>query len=296
MTKSPFRLLIFSLLLLAGFYAIGTSRTKATAAPDKSKLTAQEIIVKHLDSLGTAEVRTKITTRQVSGVCVFTGKVNTGGSSTTDGPTVFASDGEMLLFATKFNSPTYPWEQLAFDGKKVTTSYIKPGLRSTLGEFLLTRTVVFKEGLLGGSLSSAWPFWDLSKVDAKFELGGTKKVNGREAYVIKYNPKKGSEFDIKIYIDAETFQHVRTQYLQIVAAPQSGGIDQMGGKRESRYEVTEDFSDFKAEQGLTLPHKYKLELFMDAGSGTAEQNWVYTFDTFTFNEKLDATAFNLGPK
>jgi hypothetical protein len=295
MTKTPFRLSVLALFILTGFFALGWPRATATATtPDeKQKLTAQEIILKHLDSLGKAEVRSKITTRMISGTCVFSAKINTGGTSTTDGPAVFASDGARLLLATKFNSPTYPSEQLAFDGKKVTTGYVKPGLRSTLGEFLISRTIPFKEGLLGGSLSSSWPFWELMSHDAKLELGGTKKIDGRDSYVIKYNPKKGSDFAIKVYFDAETFQHVRTEYVQIVAAANAPSIDQGAGMRESRYEMTEYFSDFKAEGGLMLPHAYKLEVFFDIGGGTSTQEWKYVFDTFTFNEKLDASAFNL---
>jgi hypothetical protein len=295
MTKSPFRLSVLFLFVLTGVVLIGLPRTKAKAIPvaDKDKITAQDVILKHLDSLAKAEVRSKITTRTISGTCVFTAKVNTGGISTTDGPAVFASDGAKILFATKFNSPTYPSEQLAYDGKKVTTGYVKPGLRSTLGEFLISRTVPLKEGLLGGSLSSAWPFWELMSHDAKLEFGGTKKVNGRDAYVIKYNPKKGSDFAIKIYFDAENFQHVRTEYVQVIAAGNASSPDQAAGMRESRYEMNEYFSDFKVEGGLMLPHTYKLEVFFDIGGGTSTQEWKYAFDTFTFNEKLDASAFNL---
>lgn len=293
MKYTSFRLAFLVSLILGGLLSIALPRTTARSVPDKDKLTAQEIVLKHLDSIATAEVRSKTTTRTIIGTCVFTAKLPAGGTSTTDGAAVLASDSAKVLLAAKFNSPTYPSEQLAYDGKKVSAGYVKPGLHSTLGDFLLARNFTFKEGLIGGALSSAWPFWDLTSHNARLELGGTKKVNGREAYVINYSPKKGSDLAVKIYIDAENFQHLRTEYVQVVAAPLSRTIEGAYQRRETRYEMREEFSDFRSEQGLTLPHKYKLELLIDVQEGTTIQDWEYAFDQFTFNEKLDATAFNL---
>lgn len=288
-----FTLLLSFVVSVLFLTALPRTMARSNAAPDKDKLTVQEIILKHLDSIAPADVRSKTTTRTLIGTCVFAAQLPAGGTSTTDGAAVLASDGGKILLAAKFNSPTYPSEQLAFDGKKVSAGYVKPGLHSTLGDFLLARSFTFKEGLIGGSLSSAWPFWDLTSHNARLELGGTRKVSGREAYVINYSPKKGSDLAVKILIDAENFRHLRTEYVQVVAAGLSRTIDGAYQRRETRYEMREDFSDFRVEQGLTLPHKYKLEIMIDVQEGTTIQNWEYTFDKFTFNEKLDASAFNL---
>lgn len=307
MFKKPFRLFLFFPLISAGLLAIGLPRVETAPKADREKLTAQEIIVKHLDSLGPAAVRAKMTTRMAVGTCKFTAKIASGGISTTDGPGVLASDGPKSLIAASFNSSTYPKETLAYDGDKITTGYIKPGLRSTLGDFILGNKISFKDGLIGGSLSSAWPFWDLTGHDARLEAGGTKKINGRDAYVIKYSPKKGSEYEIKVYFDAETFQHVRTEYDRIVSALNAqnriddsrrqrelvGGVDGSARQRESRFGMIEEFSDYKAEGGLMLPHTYRIEISLDGQQGTSTQEWVFSLTEFTFNEKIDATAFNV---
>jgi len=62
--------------------------------------------------------------------------------------------------------------------------------------------------------------------------------------------------------------------------------------RESRYRLIEEFSDFKPEQGLTLPHKYKIEFSADTQSGTFQADWTLTLTTFAFNEKIDPAAYN----
>jgi hypothetical protein len=307
MFKKPFCLVLFFPLIAAGLMAIGLPKVKTAPKADREKLTAQEIVVKHLDSLGPAGVRSKITTRQIVGTCKFTAKLAAGGISTTDGPAVIASDGAKVLIAAAFNSPNYPKETLGYDGDKLTVGYIKPGLRTTLGDFLISNKVTFKEGLIGGSLSSAWPFWDLTDHDARLETGGMKKINGRDAYVIKYSPKKGSEFDIRIYFDAETFQHVRTEYDRVVSALNAenridssrrqrelvGGVDGSARQREARYGMIEEFSDYKAEAGVMMAHSYRIEISLDGQQGTSVQEWLFSFNTFTFNEKIDQTAFNV---
>lgn len=294
-------------LALAGLVCIGLPKAKTVRAADQPKLTAQEIVIKHLDSIGTAAVRSKIRTRQVVGTCKFTAKIAAGGTSTTNGPAVLASDGAKSLIAAAFNSTTYPKEALGYDGNNLTAAYIKPGLRSTLGDFLLAHKVTFKEGLITGSLSSAWPFWDLTTHDARLETGGIKKLKGRDAYVIKYSPKKGSDFDIRIYFDAETFQHVRTEYDQVISGMNGTsradmstrqrdiipGADSSSRQRETRYGIVEEFSDYKDEQGLILPHTYRLEILLDGQQGTSVQEWLFSLNTFMFNEKLDPVAFNV---
>ena len=50
---------------------------------------------------------------------------------------------------------------------------------------------------------------------AKLSLEGTKKIDGKENYVLSYSPKGGSDVDINLYFDKETFRHTRTEYKQL---------------------------------------------------------------------------------
>jgi hypothetical protein len=68
-----------------------------------------------------------------------------------------------------FYSPVYPREQFAFDGSRFMAAFVTPGVRSSLGSFLMIHDFIFKQGLMGGTLSSAWPLLDLSVAKAKLE-------------------------------------------------------------------------------------------------------------------------------
>jgi hypothetical protein len=56
--------------------------------------------------------------------------------------------------------------------------------------------------------------------------------------------------------------------------------------------LTEEFSDFKTEGGLTLPHTYKLRL-VQLGSSTQISEWAMTLVKFAFNQHLEVTEFDV---
>ena len=49
----------------------------------------------------------------------------------------------------------------------------------------------------------------------------------------------------------------------------------------------EEFSDFKVEGGLNLPHTYKFELSIQSEVRPALVDWTFTLNDFTFNEPLE---------
>ena len=71
------------------------------------------------------------------------------------------------------------------------------------------------------------------------------------------------------------------------------GVDSSVNQHETRHTLIEDFSDFKDEGGLMLPHTYKLQLLLDGQGGTNIQEWLFTLTTFVFNDPLDQSAFNM---
>jgi hypothetical protein len=150
-----------------------------------------------------------------------------------------------------------------------------------------------KLGLLGGTLSSSWPLADLNVREVKLDGGGTKKVEGKECYVVEFRPKKGSELNIKLYFDTQTFQHVRTAYERVISARMGLDPNQSARIRETRHTMYEDFFDYRKESGLMLPHGYKIYLSVDGNTGTSEQEWVFTLNQFSFNQKIDPKSFNV---
>jgi hypothetical protein len=253
------------------------------------KLKPEEIINKHLEAIGSQDVRTNAQSRVILGVASSTLQV--GGNGKIDGGAVMASEGAKNLIGMTFDAPIYPHDKMAFDGKDFTVSSLKPGVRSSLGKFLLTYNTIFREGLMGGTLSTSWPLLDLAIKSPKLEYGGVKKVNGREAHQIKYRPRKDAGLEITLFFDKETFQHIQTQYQKVftsLVADQPGITDKRG---QSLLKLVEEFSDFKAENGLTLPHNYKLKLTIETENTSYYQDWDLNLTKFVFNRPLDAKEF-----
>lgn len=277
------RLMALAIVLLCGLHGA-----------NGQKLKTEEIIAKHLEAIGGAETLQSVTTRLVTGTAVATFKEP--GTGQVGGRVVLASEGPKNMMAMVFDNATnYPHEKVGFDGKDVSTSYASPGARSTLGDFLWTYKAIVKQGVFGGSLSQAWPLLDLAKTKVKVESGGTKKVNDRLMYQLKFYPS-GADVRVTIFLDAETFQHVRTEYYRSVVAQMGRTPENSASESESRYKVVEDFGDFKKEGGLTLPHSYKISIEITSRQGDFRADWAMALSEFQFNQRIDPTAFDVDDK
>ncbi len=211
------------------------------------------------------------------------------------GQAVIASEAGKSLIAMMFENSNYTQEKFVFDGQDVAVGYTRPGARSNLGEFLYTYNGVIRNGLVGGTLTADWPLLNLSDRKAKLETGGTKKIAGRQAYEVKFVPRGGSnDLQISLFFDAETFQHVRTEYTRLISAGIGANVDASGGQRATRYKMTEDFSDFRKEGAVTLPHSYQIALELDTRNGTFQGEWKLTLNQFSFNQPIPASYFNAG--
>lgn len=276
---------IVSIFLLVAAFILAAPETKA------QKLTADEIIAKHLEAVGSAKNRQALKNQVAMGTAKF--NVVRAKASGTEGQVVFASEGKKTILGMKFVDPKYPQDTFGFDGEKAKISFMLPGQRSLIGGFLYRHEEVLEYGLLGGVLSSAWSLYDLPARKAKLEADGTRKINNREAHIIDFQPKGGSDVSIKLFFDAETFQHVRSEYIHIVAATQGGSVDSSAGRRGTRETMVEEFSNFKKEMGLNLPHSYRIYLNRDLASGLTEYEWNMEFSDFYFNQQLDANSFKI---
>jgi len=255
------------------------------------KLKPEEIIAKHLESIGTDAARSAIKTRVIAGTSQVVFKTTPVGQSY--GRAVLASEGVKNLIGMSFVSSVYPHEEFGFNGNSFIAAFVTPGVRSSLGSFLMNHDVVFKQGLMGGTLSTAWPFLNLSGRNAKLEYAGVEKIGYRTAYKFKYQPKGSGDLQISVFFDEGTFEHVRTEYRRVIAAPTGDRAYSNVNERESRYKLIEEFSKFNLEQGLNLPHVYSIHLLTDAQSGTFEAEWLIHLTDFTFNQKIDPNSFTI---
>jgi len=259
------------------------------------KLKPEELVSKHLEALGAAETRESVETRITNGTVVVT--FREPGTGQVGGRVVLASEGVKNMLAMVFdNSSNYTQEKLGFDGNEVSGSYVRPGTRSTLGDFLLTHKTIVKQGLVGGVLSQSWPLLDMSGKKTKLEMSGTKKIGDRQAFQLKYYPSGGSDLRVSMFFDSETFQHLRTEYTRTVSAQIGSTPETSAQQSETRYKLVEDFSNYRREGGLTLPHTYKIILEITGRTGSFKADWEMNFSDFAFNQRIDPASFDVDDK
>lgn len=290
MKDSRSRSLVLILVVCATALGLLTPRAASVASADE-KMRAEDVVAKHLDSIGTAEARRAVNNRVVMGTTKFSYRAR--GVGQTAGRVVLASEGTKSLMGMEFPEADYPHERLGFDGRKFYAAYIRPGVRTILGEFLYTRNDMFREGLAGGTLNQAWPLLNLEGRGAKLEYAGKGKTGGKEVHTIRYTPKGGSDFQIKLSFDAATFQHVRTEYEQVLSAGIGRTDRDSASQRGSSYKIVEEFSGYKKEGGLMLPHSYKLRFIADDAGGVRQLDWAFDLEQFGFNSQLTADSFNV---
>lgn len=253
------------------------------------KMQAEDILAKHLDSIGSVKNRNSVKSRIILSNLKFK-RQSTGSLG---GKAVIASSKDGAIFGMTLDSNDYPLDKFSFDGKKVNVGYIRPGNRSILGGFILSYEELMKEGLLGGTLLSSWTLLDLVGKKSKLSYKGEGKINEKETFVLGYSPKGGSDLDIKMYFDKQNFQHLRTEYNRVIAAQMGRTVDGSAGQVENRYRLVEDFSNFKNYGGLTIPSEYKIFYSERGQTRTAEYNWEFNVTDVSFNQLLGNNAFDI---
>lgn len=292
----------FSAYFFSGIFAVALVAPFHSWAGDKMK--PEEIVAKHLAAIGAAETLDSIKSRIIAGSAVAV--ITSPRTVKAEGQAIMASAGSKNTLGMGFESAGKYEERFAFDGSNVTVGYVRPGVHGYLGDFLLTHENIVKLGLVGGVLSDSWPLRNVNEQKVKLEYDGIKKIDNQSLHEIKYVPKSGSDLEIKLFFDTETYQHVRTEYVRVISAglgtgqipsgrassaAASGAVDQSGQQRPTRYKMTEQFSDFRKESGLMLPHNYKITLDLDTRGGTVIYNWEINLNQFAFNQEIPPATF-----
>lgn len=275
-----------AIVFAAAIVAVSVPAVRISA---QEKLKVEDVVAKHLEALGSAETRNK--SRIIQGTAVGTFRL--GGSGSAEGGAVIASQDVKSLVSIVFGSTDYPYERVGYDGKTVTTGELTPGVRSKLGIFFMRHEMPVRDGLLGGVLSTAWPLLDVSARNPKLKYSGVKKVGDRKAYALTYESKNSGGLKTTLFFDADTFQHIRTEYekRQIQLMPNEPSITQQQGDSVTR--LVEEFADFKEESGLMLPHQYKITLSIESLSQRVLQDFVFKLAQFSFNQKIDDSQFDV---
>src|SRR5215203_3245875 len=100
MKTITFALFAFTLLFLS-----------FSTAVNAQKITVEEIIANHLDSIGTKEKRDAVKNRLAVGTSQFESKLP---SRKTAGKAILVSEANNLFFVASFASKEYPFEKIGF--------------------------------------------------------------------------------------------------------------------------------------------------------------------------------------
>jgi hypothetical protein len=275
------------------------------------KISVDEIIQKHLESIGTSSDRGQVRNTLIKGDI----KMAYHGYNPykTEGKVVLASEANKVLFrmAVKarpaFNLPNATEnDSVVFDGSDIQVGpplspQVRPGairLRSDFEDFIDQAHAMVKDGILGGTLFTGWNLADRGSGRGKLEYDGIDNVDGEKMYVLKFNPGDGASVKIKLFFDTVNFQHRRTEYYLTIRGASGGSIGSargVAGARESLsnfMKFTEEFSDFRKEGQLTLPHKYtiyvKAPVLFDR-----DTDYTLELKEFFFNVPFDPASFNI---
>jgi hypothetical protein len=290
-------LLLLAVILMATIFANAQQEKPSDKDQKKpAKISVDELVTKHLASIGPADVLAGIKSRVMVGDAQMESKL--GSTFVLNGAGQLASQGNKTLYAMILNSPQYPYEKAAFDGNEQSLG-LPNGKRTFLGDFLKTQASILKDGLFTGALSTAWPLLDLkSRKSVKLEYAGTASVDGRQCYKLKYSSGHTGDLKTTFYFDAETYRHVRTTY-EYTIEPRIGTspTDTRSSSRIERYSLSEDFSDFKMAGKLILPMKYVINITNEgqifSQSGTNSRLWTFTIKQVYYDEPLEATVFKV---
>ncbi|MBV9217175.1 MAG: hypothetical protein JO053_13480 [Acidobacteria bacterium] len=254
-------------------------------------LKADEIFAKNLDSIAARETRVGLTNLIARANGLFETPGIRGG-----GGAVMASDSKDLLFMMSFNSPQYPFERIGWFDAKVDIPFPPGGKRGLLGSFVQEHTGILDSGLFGGVMSARWALYGDDPVKAlKARSSGKKKVGDRNCYVVTVVPKGGAtQLTVKLYFDAENFQHLRTDYhLEVPAGNVTFGAQNQNAN--SVVELVETFSDFRDVNGFKLPFIYKADFTANSNATMARNTWTLNVIDYLINQKLKPDFFKFPP-
>jgi hypothetical protein len=285
MQRAAFHVVIVKIFF---FVIIGSSISLWAA-----DITAEELIAKHLASIGTAEARKSVKSRVVQAPATY--RILTGGTGAATGKFVFAAEGQKSDFLFKVSASGYMGEQFICDGNKTSVAGTYPDKRrSEFGDMVLTEDIILRENLFGGVLSPAWALLDVEARKAKLRSDGIKKIDGKELLAVEYRPKKTTDLEIFLYFDPQTYQHILTVYKFEPSNTLIGGESAMASRSARRYRVDERFGDFRTTDGLVLPHSYDVRFTLEGERGFAKFiEWEMKDLNILNNQTVDPRSFQV---
>ncbi len=260
-------------LFLACVFAAGV------VSGQDQKLTADQIVEKHLEAVGGRATLAKFKTR------VALGTIKKENEPEAQMAIMSESPNHLSVF---YGFRERDW-RLIYDGTK---AFVRPALPRTLSNL----SDKYQEMLGSGLMFNGISLYNLIDASApgelKFESKGTKKVGGKPAYIVQLKTHKGVQ--IRLYFDTESFMWVRTDYGSASVSQQMGGftndvVNQAGA--ESTVDFYIETSDFREVDGVKLPFRFEQFVTAPILNQKATGTIVGTIREYHHNEGIDPKMF-----
>lgn len=279
-------------LILAGF-GLALACALGFSSSDDARLTAEELVQRHLASIATPEKLKARKTFVMKGDCDFRVLV---GPKIAPGPGVvqIVSDGNKYNMLFRFEGGEYGGEQYITDGKHARTAFSTPGDRNPMTELLQAQQQLLNEGLFGGELTTAWALLDVEGRKPRLRYRGLTDVDGVQLHELSYRIRKGGGDSVnKLYFEPETFHHVLSTYEVQIAAPMGLNPTDSARQRPSRFKIEERFADFRDFDGFTLPSSWTIQFSQSKTDSTVLLQWTTEFKESALDMAVPAEYFQV---
>ena len=119
-------------------------------------------------------------------------------------------------------------------------------------------------------------------------------MDGRNLYKLKFSGPGIGDMGITLFFDADTYRHVRTEYIyrkgQVTSPNPNRPETNTASAAPSTYTLTEEFSDFAKVESLTLPLTYTIEYESSGGKAVI---WSLNFKQVFNNQALEPAVFKV---
>lgn len=262
---------IFALLCVCALTLAAVAR--------EDKLTAEEILKKHLDAIGGKEAATKFKSRIASGTI----------KKENDPERKFTIASEPNKIAALFYFQQYDW-RLIFDGAKPHT---RPEFNREYGMINNKYQEAIASGLMFNDASLFNVVVNGAAEGAKFEAKGTKKVMGKQAYVVEYRKDKKSS-PLRLYFDTETFMWVRTDFGRATLTKGVGQFTndaQIQEDQSAAVDIYVETSDFREVDGVKLPFQLNFTVTAPIIRNTFFSNLKATITEYKHDMNIDPKVY-----
>lgn len=232
-------------ICLTFLFVLSLLKVAVVAAEDKTTLSGEEIINKYLAAAGGKQALTKFKSRVALGTFIKEGEPEARMAIMSEAPDRVAA---VYVFRD------FDW-RLVYAGGSVIVRPQFPRQVSVIED-------KYREMLASGLMFNGISLHNLlaaPESDLKFTAKGTKKVKGRQAYIVDI--KRGKESPLRLYFDAESFMWVRTDFgrAEITKQMRTFTNDVVNqGASEAAIDFYIETSDFRDVDGVKLPFRVEM--------------------------------------